>query len=806
MASIQSQITLKDNMSAALRNITNAMDLLLSNIESVQRASGESIDYTNFDHAREAIENANRALDDMEANIQRCKDSQEETNKQMDAGAVSANNLLSKVKSLAAAFVGMKGINWVGDSLELYDTQIRAETQLQTSLANMGAESGVSDALKKRAAELQGKTIYGDETLIGGAAEFATYMTDSDAISTMMSALTNYAAGMSGGGEVVYNEMVDYATQLGKVLNGTFDGISKKGFEVTEAQKAIIENGTDMEKALVVEEIINESWEGLAEQMRSLPSGQIIAVKNSLGDIREELAAQIYPSVVSIFETIMNNSGSAQSLINGIADAVNLVLRAANSVLVAATGVYNFISSHWVVIAPMIGLIVGAMVAWKVAMTAARAMTLLHNVALTMQLAKEKQLNTVRSIGAGAIALMTGATAAEAVAKAASTGATGTATAAQIAYNIALYACPIFAVVGLLGGLAGAMGVFADETNMAADSMDGLSGSMETATTEAQKLMDNYQQAVDAISASEQSSYVAAERAKYLYQEIEELTSESYLCAEEQQNLSGALKELYDIIPGVEKSLVGQTNDIDSLTAALKRAVDEFYNLATAEAYYKAYSSKLESAISAKIELEEKQGKYELYQTITGAISSEEGLDQFTPEEISDYYKWSDGVEFNPFSEGNSYFVDPKINEDENLYTAFRNSVYLGNELSDIASGLNQTENDIQSYLDGMAEWRSLGQDFENTYENRMDTISETLSEPLNEIADNTKLTEEDLKYLRDIAERETINRFTTAEVKIDMSGMSNRIDSDMDLDGVLAVLTDGFSEALEMAAEGVHS
>ncbi len=38
------------------------------------------------------------------------------------------------------------------------------------------------------------------------------------------------------------------------------------------------------------------------------------------------------------------------------------------------------------------------------------------------------------------------------------------------------------------------------------------------------------------------------------------------------------------------------------------------------------------------------------------------------------------------------------------------------------------------------------------------------------------------------------------------MSGMSNRIDSDMDLDGVLAVLTDGFSEALEMAAEGVHS
>lgn len=73
-------------------------------------------------------------------------------------------------------------------------------------------------------------------------------------------------------------------------------------------------------------------------------------------------------------------------------------------------------------------------------------------------------------------------------------------------------------------------------------------------------------------------------------------------------------------------------------------------------------------------------------------------------------------------------------------------------------------------------------------------------------IAGNTKNTEEDLKYLRDLAEMEAINRFTTAEVKIDMTGMTNKIDSNMDLDGVLTVLTEGFSEALEMAAEGVHS
>lgn len=71
--------------------------------------------------------------------------------------------------------------------------------------------------------------------------------------------------------------------------------------------------------------------------------------------------------------------------------------------------------------------------------------------------------------------------------------------------------------------------------------------------------------------------------------------------------------------------------------------------------------------------------------------------------------------------------------------------------------------------------------------------------------AASLKETTEDLKYMRDLAEQEAINRFTTAEVKIDMTGMTNRIDSNMDLDGVLNTLTEGFAEALEVAAEGVH-
>lgn len=72
-------------------------------------------------------------------------------------------------------------------------------------------------------------------------------------------------------------------------------------------------------------------------------------------------------------------------------------------------------------------------------------------------------------------------------------------------------------------------------------------------------------------------------------------------------------------------------------------------------------------------------------------------------------------------------------------------------------------------------------------------------------IADSMDITEEDLKYLRDIAEQESVNRFTTAEISVDMSGMQNNISNGMDLDGVISGLTEGVNEAIDSMAEGVH-
>ena len=117
-------------------------------------------------------------------------------------------------------------------------------------------------------------------------------------------------------------------------------------------------------------------------------------------------------------------------------------------------------------------------------------------------------------------------------------------------------------------------------------------------------------------------------------------------------------------------------------------------------------------------------------------------------------------------------------------------------------SGLNMSENifdssayDSSTYDPGSGG----GYDANNVPSNIADTAGNTGA-----IADSMEITSEDLKYLRDIAEKEAVNRFTTAEIKIEMTN-NNNISSDMDLDGIVDYLASGVNEAMEKAAEGVH-
>lgn len=72
--------------------------------------------------------------------------------------------------------------------------------------------------------------------------------------------------------------------------------------------------------------------------------------------------------------------------------------------------------------------------------------------------------------------------------------------------------------------------------------------------------------------------------------------------------------------------------------------------------------------------------------------------------------------------------------------------------------------------------------------------------------ADALDSAQEDLRYLREIAEREAINKYTTASVTIEMGGMTNNISNEMDIDGVVDVLSQGLLQSMAAGARKVHA
>lgn len=380
----------------------------------------------------EELMDAGEAQDTLRDKLRETSEEQERFNDSLGRGQRQTESFSGSVQKLVKAFAGFAGFSamkgYVTDAMAAFDVQNNAEKQLKTVLYNVQAAPGAFDSLAATASNIQGHTIYGDESMLAGAGEIATYISDTAAIEKVMGTLTNYAAGMSGGGELNPQQMVEYATQLGKALNGTYDGLKDRGFELTKAQQKIIETGTDMEKALVIDDVINQSWANLAEQMANTPQGQIIQFKNNLGDISEVVGGRVYPAVMELFSAANQNMPQIESAMMIFADGAALVVYGLSEIVSAAGSVYAVIADNWGIIGPIVYGAAGAFLVYN-------GVLLAHKGYLAMAAAWQSITATATTI----MAIRA-----------------GTATAAQASFNMVLLASPItwFAGGVLLGVVA----------------------------------------------------------------------------------------------------------------------------------------------------------------------------------------------------------------------------------------------------------------------------------------------------------------------------------------------------------------
>lgn len=157
------------------------------------------------------------------------------------------------------------------------------------------------------------------------------------------------------------------------------------------------------------------------------------------------------------------------------------------------------------------------------------------------------------------------------------------------------------------------------------------------------------------------------------------------------------------------------------------------------------------------------------------------------------------GEEFNKGFNTFEAFKDGWVKDAFDSGAAWGDSV--GNKISGLLDGLGGNNiPDPNDYKD----LGNYGEGLENSLGDIGDGVKDTAGNTKS-IKDSMEISEEDLKYLRDLAERETVNRFTTAAINVNLGGVTNNVNNGMDLDGIIDKIATGVTNAVEVAAEGVH-
>ncbi len=626
-----------------------------------------------IDAAAEATRQLNASYQSVSDAIRASSSEQDNLNANIQKG----NGLFGNFKSLlggVAAFMGVKaGVGWIRESLDLTNQQIRAEQQLVNVLRNQGASLSDFNALKAKAAAIQSASMYGDEAMIGGAGELATYIKDTKALESMMGTLSNYAAGMSGGGEVNPQQMVQYATQLGKALDGSFDGLAKKGFALSDAQKEIIKNGTDMQKAVVIDEVISQSWAGLAEQMAQTPEGMRVSMANAIGDIRENVGAQLYPAIMSIMSTIKENMPMIEQTIMSLVPPIASVIDGFGQVALFAVKVAQLIGNNWSMLSP---IIIGVAVALGLFNAASYIATTVMAIQKT-----------------GALVL--------AAAKMALSGASFSAMVAQWGLNAALLACPItWIIAGIVAVIAIFYAVIAAINHFAGTSLSATGIIMGAFAVLAAFIVNTV---LGAINGAIQILWALF------------------------------VPPIISIIEFVKNIFNGGFNGISGMFAnMLGQLISRLLDFA------KVATKIIDAVFGTKVSdsLTKMQNDVLQWGKNDKAVTMDRAAPQID-------YRMNYGDTWNAANAAG-----------KNLFGAKN-----GQEAITAAT----PSNFVNTSFDGSP-----------------------LSRDVKDISGNTKksadFSEENLKYLRDVAERDTINRFTTAEINFDMGGVTNNVSSGIDL------------------------
>lgn len=712
MATIRTAIALYDGVTSPLRSMQKAMGIVLNSFESMQRASGNAVDVSAIQEAREELARAETAFDSIEQNIRDANDQQQRFNRSIRDGSSAADGLWQKMKGIAATVGGMIGLK---QALETSDQLTQTNARLNNALIKFDDGGSIKELEAKVMASAQRSRAY--------------YMDTAAAVAKLG---TNARDAFTNMDEVIaFSELVNKSFVIG---GAGAQEQSAAMLQLTQAMASGVLRGEELnsifENAPGIIQSIAKYLDVPIGQIRTMASeGQITTdiVKNAMfeaaGDIErnfsnipktwEQIWTGMKNKALSIFAPILNklnqiaDSSKFETVSNGVIGALAAIASVATVVLDLLINGASWVVDNWSWLSPVIYGVAAALGVYYGAQLAA---------------------NTVGLISKGVHIAMAGAKMIQLAATGALTAATAAETAQQYGLNAALYACPLVWIIILIIALVALFYAAVAAVNKFAGTSVSATGIICGAFMAALAFIGNIFIAL---------WNVAAEVFVLIYNLVATVA-----------NFIGNV--FNDPVGAVCRLFFDLADTVLGVLQALASAIDAIFG------------SNLAGAV---------QGWRD---SLGGWVDETFGKGTEVMVKMS-----ADDLKLDRFEYGAAFDLGYNFGEG------------IDSKVSDLFDG---------SAMDSMGAF-DIGNTLDGIYGNTGDTAENTVA-----MSDALDITEEDLSYLRDIAEREAINRFTTAEISVDMSGMQNNISNGMDLDGVISGLTEGVNEAIDSMAEGVHT
>lgn len=705
MSSIMTAIQLQDRMSQPLMSITNAMNIVISNMYEVESASSDMFDISSIEAARAELNQAELAIRDIQSEIKQADNEQEVFNRTMKESHGIADGLNSRLMSVATTIATALGVSKV---MSLSDEMMQTTARLD--LMNYGLQD---------TEELQ-QMIFKSAQRSRGA-----YQSTADAVAK----LGMQARSAFSGNE----ELVAFTEQLNKnfVVAGTsVQGVESVMLQLTQAMAAGKLQGEELNAVLdnaqpIVQHIADYMEVDIGKIKELASEGQITAeiIKNAMFASAEATNAkfeqmpmtyaQIWSSIKNqalmefqpILEKIneIGNSDRFQVFINNVITGLSNLANICSVVFNLVIEIANVIADNWSMIEPVIVGITGAFIAYNLILLACSAAQGIATIAMTAY-------HLACAIGFLAV---------------------GNLTAAQAALNATMLANPILFIAALIVGVL-------------------------------------------LVALYRWIKSCASIEVALLKMEDTALTAWANIKIGASMFVNGVLSTMGLLKIGWVTIWFGIFNFLDSICANITITVQDMVNVVISSINSLINAVNKIPGVAIDTIAEVQFGTNMAVEAEARKQDRQSSLNRLIEDEYQD-------------------MLDRESKIAQQKADAAKDAATRQTKIDEATARANANTDQINtnsSVYDFDLSGTQAGKDIGDTAANTA-TVAKS-------VGDST----EELKYLRDVAEREVINRFTTAEIKVDMGGINNTVNEKSDLDGIVTYLEDTLNETLSSTAE----